>query len=97
MTAKDPKPGRRIPDEGLFTLHFVTKDPKPVAFDVQVIDLSPSVLSQTMRREFNLSTHEASYELPKGPHPGMVYSRGAPVGRFTITPPTLKGDPDEPT
>lgn len=97
MTDKDPKPARRIPDERLFTVHFTTTMPVPISFEVHLQNVFTGSLMTCIRARFRLSPADAAIDRPANSKPGTVYAYNRVIAHFTITPPTLKGDPDEPT
>lgn len=97
MTTQDPKPARRIPDEGLYTLNFRMAAPNTKTFLLHTANLSrPTLMSLVARHAHELPPEPALMLAMSRTH-GELFSNGKEVGKFTVTPPTLKGDPDEPT
>lgn len=97
MTANNSKHARRIPDEGLFTIHFVNVGNAKLTFDVQITSMAPKHLVRAVRTRSQVPAADLSFRYPAQSLPGRIYAGDRQIGTFTITPPTLKGDPDEPT
>lgn len=84
-------------DEESFTVHFNDVGNRKLTFDAHMPSITHDHLVDAVCKHSNVPASHLSFDYPAPSLPGLIYAGLRQFGTFTMTPPTLKGDPDEPT
>ena len=86
-----------VPDEGLYTLHFLNVGPTRETFDIQVPALSLNLIAHKIRAHLPSNPQDIGLTWPSQHALGHIYFNGRLEGSFLLDAPKFHDDPNEPT